>query len=243
MTDNYKKSRLEEECQRQFTESLIIPNNKPLYHYTKLKSAQNILETKKFRMSHYRNTNDHNELLYGMKLVISVLRDCIRNNELTAGLYSNFHKFLNKEVTYPGMHLYIGCFCSRSNNQHLLDNYSCSRRKYLESIFSILDITNQPLLVEVIYDEFLFLQKVEKIFNGYQDYIIKNDSFWSTFDFKQLFLNDLFISILKDVFILSGMFKRSKWAPEEEIRLMNFNSVRHRYIELSLINSDLKISP
>lgn len=239
----YVRSRLEIECQSFFTSRLVVSSNATLYHYSKAESVRAIISSKVFRLSHYKRTNDGGELLAGMNLVEEVLKQCMSRNELTLALYENFHKFLLEEKKNPGMHLYLGCFCKRPDNDHLLSNYSCNEGRYIETQLSPIDIGNDPLMVRVIYNEGEFIKLIKDIFLGYQDYIIWKDPFWSTFDFKQLFLNDLFISILKDVFILSAMYKRDVWSKEEEVRIMNFLPTRTDYIELRLNNSTLALRP
>jgi hypothetical protein len=87
-----------------------------LYHYTTREGMLGILRSKNLRFGHSTSFNDPNEILYGQKVIVSVIQDRLTNeeNQDVRRFLSILTGFVNLTDSI-GYDFYIACFCETDN--------------------------------------------------------------------------------------------------------------------------------
>ena len=168
-----------------------------LYHYTRVESVLNILETQRLRLTNISCFKDAHEFMHAVSLL---------SKELS--LSPMAEQELQSELTQQNHLTFVGCFCSESDRLFLWKEYGGYNIEFAEQdLRAMVDyqaymghVTSYSNLLPCEYDE---ERKTGIIRNALSQWEERGN-----------------IISGKEFFHLATLFKHPKYCPEQEIRLV-----------------------
>jgi len=209
-----------------FIRHFILKRPPVLFHYTSTQASESILKNRELWFSKFDlSRNDSQEFRKGLDLCTTNLKHLVSENQNLSNVFDRFIVFLEIEVKEPELFFYMACFCRSNTNSHLLKNYSGrTSGSLLHFSFDERDFGGQIVSMDVCYSEKKIKKKNSRLIWGYYWFIQKNFDEWVGIGKYDEFCRDIFIYLLRDIFILSSSYKRNRFSLERETRIITWGT-------------------
>jgi hypothetical protein len=216
----FVNKRFERISSRFVVRKYILRSDSILYHFTRSHTSTIILDSQQLRLTKFDLSNDNKEFTLGLSIVSNILYEFVHRNEYNKHHFEKFMNHFEKEVKNPQMIFHMACFCRKKNNRYLHKHYAENGKGSCLKFVLCKENKSNYLLYEVVYSERTLKRRASKTLQKYYSYLKDNEGEIYKIDEHA---NEFFILLLRDLMVLSAIYKRSRFASEREVRMLSFS--------------------
>ncbi len=212
-----------------------------LYHYTKYRSFESILNSKSLWLTNINAAIDKSERLLAYDTILETIKTS-KDEDLL--LLKNNLTSVDKELAkVPELQFYSASFCKRDDNSYLWANYACGQDDVAIGFNDIYFSNSINSIIENHFsalDNNLYSARAQKIFRKIN--YINCHSIEYYIQIVKMLKPECYIlrnnpTAYKDWFelsisILTGVMKYGQYAPEEEVRILFPNYFSESYLSI-----------